>query len=88
MARPLLQLPSGTWVDPTTIADIKALDRSADFANIRPRVVVKMGGNGFDISHFDTFAEACEARDELAATINATREAKPAAATPTDGATP
>ncbi len=75
--RPLIQLPSGTWLDAGAIISIKATDQSKAHPQFTARLtVISRGGVGgvfADESPFPTFAEACDARDELAAKVNAAR---------------
>lgn len=83
----LIQVPGGTWVDPDHITAVEAHDKDPYHERSRPRVIVRYSPDNCDLGYFPSYDIACIARDELVAVVNATREAKPATATPTDGAT-
>ena len=64
--KPLIHLPSGTWVRPETISSIRPIEANATFQN---RVIVHYG-DMMDVLPFPSFEEAKRFCDALSKEIN------------------
>jgi len=64
--KPLLQLPTGTWVRPESIKSIRPLNGTETHP---PRIVVHYG-DLMDVFPCEDFAHAKETADQLSARVN------------------
>jgi hypothetical protein len=64
--KPLIHLPSGTWVRPETISSIRPLQANAGFPD---RVIVHYG-DLTDVLPFNSYEEAKWFCDQLSAEVN------------------